>query len=245
MNHLKDEEIISYYNHKLEQNEEINLLNHVSQCLVCAEKFANLFPVEELISPTDNLKYEIKEKINDDFDEFNDSNIEDGYVSIKHSSFDNTKVGAQTVTYTATDKWGRSSTKDRIITVTSTNPLDTTYIDFMNPNNSQENLFRIGLDTVEKTLIVDGLENLPDKVIDETKSSPIFKLKVYSKNGILQKTLNIKGSDKLRTILKRINGYKYTEGDRIELWSTIPENIRITGKLVEKNKKNCKKHYKK
>ena len=57
MNHLKDEEIISYYNHKLEQNEEINLLNHVSQCLVCAEKFAN---------PTDNLKYEIKEKINDE-----------------------------------------------------------------------------------------------------------------------------------------------------------------------------------
>ena len=56
MNHLKDEEIISYYNHKLEQNEEINLLNHVSQCLVCAEKFANLFPVEELISPTDNMK---------------------------------------------------------------------------------------------------------------------------------------------------------------------------------------------
>lgn len=178
----------------------------------------------------------VKEKITDDFDEFNDSNIEDGYVSIKHSSFDNTKVGAQTVTYTATDKWGRSSTKDRIITVTSTNPLDTTYIDFMNPNNSKEHLFRIGLDTVEKTLIVDGLENLPDKVIDETKSSPIFKLKVYSKNGILQKTLNIKGSDKLRTILKRINGYKYTEGDRIELWSTTPENIRISGKLVEKNK---------
>ncbi len=77
---------------------------------------------------------------------------------------------------------------------------------------------------------------MPDKAIDETKSSPIFKLKVYSKNGILQKTLNIKGSDKLRTILKRINGYKYTEGDRIELWSTTPENIRITGKLVEKNK---------
>lgn len=179
---------------------------------------------------------DVKEKITDDFDEFNYSNIEDGYVSIKHSSFNNTKVGAQTVTYTATDKWGRSSTKDRIITVTSTNPLDTTYIDFMNPNNSQEHLFRIGLDTVEKTLIVDGLENLPDQVIDETKSSPIFKLKVYSKNGILQKTLNIKGSDKLRTILKRINGYKYTEGDRIELWSTIPENIRITGKLVEKNK---------
>ncbi|MFQ7439261.1 putative mucin/carbohydrate-binding domain-containing protein [Romboutsia timonensis] len=184
----------------------------------------------------EDILSDVKKQITDDFDEFNDSNIEDGYVSIKHSSFDNTKVGAQTVTYTATDKWGRSSTKDRIITVTSTNPLDTTYIDFMNPNNSKERLFRIGLDTVEKTLIVDGLENLSDKAIDETKSSPIFKLKVYSNNGILQKTLNIKGSDKLRTILKRINGYKYTEGDRIELWSTTPENIRISGKLVEKNK---------
>lgn len=183
-----------------------------------------------------DILLDVKEKITDDFDEFNYSNIEDGYVSIKHSSFDNTKVGDQTVTYTATDKWGRSSTKDRIITVTSTNPLDTTYIDFMDPNNSQKRLFRIGLDTVEKTLIVDGLENLSDQAIDETKSSPIFKLKVYSNNGILQKTLNIKGSDKLRTILKRINGYKYTEGDRIELWSTTPENIRISGKLVEKNK---------
>lgn len=207
------------------------------------EEVNNDAPVIEDLAPLtvprgsdEDILSGVKEKITDDFDEFNDSNIEDGYVSIKHSSFDNTKVGAQTVTYTATDKWGRSSTKDRIITVTSTNPLDTTYIDFMDPNNSKERLFRIGLDTVEKTLIVDGLENLSDKAIDETKSSPIFKLKVYSNNGILQKTLNIKGSDKLRTILKRINGYKYTEGDRIELWSTTPENIRITGKLVEKNK---------
>lgn len=201
-----------------------------------APVIGDLVPLTVSRGSDEDILSGVKKQITDDFDEFNDSNIEDGYVSIKHSSFNNTKVGAQTVTYTATDKWGRSSTKDRIITVTSTNPLDTTYIDFMDPNNSKERLFRIGLDTVEKTLIVDGLENLPDKVIDETKSSPIFKLKVYSKNGILQKTLNIKGSDKLRTILKRINGYKYTEGDRIELWSTTPENIRISGKLVEKNK---------
>lgn len=201
-----------------------------------APVIGNLVPLTVPRGSDEDILSDVKKQITDDFDEFNDSNIEDGYVSIKHSSFDNTKVGDQTVTYTATDKWGRSRTKDRIITVTSTNPLDTTYIDFMDPNNSKECLFRIGLDTVEKTLIVDGLENLSDQAIDETKSSPIFKLKVYSNNGILQKTLNIKGSDKLRTILKRINGYKYTEGDRIELWSTTPENIRISGKLVEKNK---------
>ncbi len=70
------------------------------------------------------------------------ANIEDGYVSIKHTPFDNTKVGTQTVTYTATDKWGRSGTTNRTITVTSTNPLDTTYIDFMNPNLQTKRLFR-------------------------------------------------------------------------------------------------------
>ena len=56
MNHLKDEEIISYYNHKLEQNEEINLLNHVSQCLVCAEKFANLLGLNRLLENYKNKR---------------------------------------------------------------------------------------------------------------------------------------------------------------------------------------------
>ncbi|CDA28865.1 hypothetical protein [Eubacterium sp. CAG:156] len=66
MNHLKDEEIISYYNHKLEQNEEMNLIEHVAGCTECAERFANLFPVEELIEPTDNLQNEIEAKLNDE-----------------------------------------------------------------------------------------------------------------------------------------------------------------------------------
>ena len=35
------------------------------------------------------------------------SNIEKGYVSITHTPFDNTYVGNQIITYTATDRWGR------------------------------------------------------------------------------------------------------------------------------------------
>ena len=48
-------------------------------------------------------------KITDDFDNFNADNLESGYVSITHSKFDNTKVGEQTISYTATDRWGKSS----------------------------------------------------------------------------------------------------------------------------------------
>lgn len=180
----------------------------------------------------------ISDKITDDFDEFSVGNIESGYVSITHSKFDNTKVGNQTITYTATDRWGNSSTKDRTVTVTSTNPLDSTYIEFMNPSNTSQSLFKIKIDSVTNQLLVDNLDNLSDNVIDSGKLASIFKLKVYTQGGILQKTLNIKGTDKLKTVLRRINGYKYNENDRIELWSTTPENIKVVGQLIEDDKTN-------
>ena len=102
----------------------------------------------------------------------------------------------------------------------------------MNPNNASESLFRINIDPVTKQLFVDDLDNWSDNVIDSGKLSSIFKLKVYTQGGILQKTLNIKGTDKLKTVLRRINGYKYNENDRIELWSTTPENIKVIGNLT-------------
>ena len=180
----------------------------------------------------------VSNKITDDFDAFNTDNLENGYVSITNSKFDNTRVGEQTITYTATDRWGRSSTKDRTVTVTSTNPLDSTDIEFMNPNNNSESLFKIGIDPVKKQLFVEDIDNLPDTTIDSSKSSSIFKLKVYTQGGVLQKTLNIRGTDKLKTVLKRINGYEYGENDRIELWSTTPKNIRVIGQLIEDDNEN-------
>ena len=188
----------------------------------------------------------VAEKVKDDFDKFNADTLENGDVSIKHSKFDNTKVGEQTITYTATDKWGKSGTKTRTIEVTSENPLDTTYIEFMGKNNTDNegntknnetnttnSLFKIRIDSVLNQLYVENLDSIPDTPIDPSKTSSIFKLKVYTKGGVLQKTLNIKGTDKLRTVLKRINGYKYNETDRIELWSTTPKNIKVDGKIVE------------
>lgn len=169
--------------------------------------------------------------VTDDFDAFNTDSLESGEVSITHTPFDSSKVGDHTVTYTATDKWGNSSTKERSVTVTSDNPLDYTSIQFM--KNENESLFKIKIDPVKNEFFVDDLYNISDIPIDPNKSSSIFKLKVYTQGGVLQKTLNIKGTDKLKTVLRRINGYKYNINDRIELWSSTPKNIRVNGNLVE------------
>ena len=174
---------------------------------------------------------DVKGKINDDFDKFNDDNLDTKAVSITYSSYDVKKVGDQTITYTATDKWGRSSTATRKLTVKSSNPLDTKYIEFKrnNEGNNGESLFKIKFDPVEKKFLVDNLDNIQDSPIDSSVSSSIFKLKVYTKGGVLQKTLNIKGTDNLKTVLKKFDGYKYNVGDRIELWASTPKSIVIHG----------------
>ena len=182
---------------------------------------------------------EVKNKITDDFDKFNDDNLDTKAVSITYSSYDVKKVGEQTITYTATDKWGKSSTKTRKLTVTSQNPMDTKYIEFKknNEGNNGTSLFKIKFDPVEKKFLVDNLDAVQEEAIDPTVSSSIFKLKVYTQGGVLQKTLNIKGTDNLKTILKKFDGYTYNVGDRIELWASTPKNIVIHGvdRVTESN----------
>ena len=181
----------------------------------------------------------VKNKITDDFDKFNDDNLETKAVSITYSSYDVKKVGNQTITYTATDKWGRSNTETRKLTVKSSNPLDTKYIEFKknNEGNKGESLFKIKFDPVEKKFLVDNLDAVQEEAIDPTVSSSIFKLKVYTQGGVLQKTLNIKGTDNLRTVLKKFDGYTYNVGDRIELWSSTPKSIVVHGvdRVTESN----------
>ena len=179
----------------------------------------------------DPLK-DVKDNITDDFNPFTDDNLETKAVSITYSSYDVKKVGEQTITYTATDKWGKSSTATRKLIVTSKNPMDSKYIEFKNGDKS---LFKINFDSVEKKFLVDDLENIQDTPIDPTVSSSIFKLKIYTKGGVLQKTLNIKGTDNLKTVLKKFDGYKYNIEDYIEVWSNNPKNIVIHG--VDREKK--------
>ena len=180
----------------------------------------------------DPLK-DIKSKITDDFDKFTEDNLDARVVSISHSDFNNSKVGTQTITYTVTDSWGKSSTAQMNLIVTSSNPIDEKYIELKDGDKS---LFKIKFDSVEHKFLVDNLENIVDKPIDSSVSSSIFKLKVYTKGGVLQKTLNIKGTDNLKSVLKKFDGYEYTVGDRIEVWSNNPKNIIIHGVDRDENK---------
>ena len=191
-----------------------------------APEFEDLEAVNIKRGGTFDPLVEVKNKITDDFNEFNDDNLESKAVSITYSSYDVKKVGEQTITYTATDKWGKSSTATRKLIVTSENPMDSKYIEFKSGDSS---LFKIKFDSVEHKLLIDNLENIQDTQIDPTVSSSIFKLKVYTKGGVLQKTLNIKGTDNLKTVLKKFDGYKYNVEDYIEVWSNNPKNIVIHG----------------
>ena len=197
-----------------------------------APQIAPLAPVEIIRGSTDfePLNYIKNGKIADDFDEFTEDNLDSKVVSITYSSFDTSKVGEQIIVYTVTDSWGKSNTAEMRLIVKSTNPLDEKFIEF---KNGDESLFKIKFDSVKNQFLVDDLDNVKDEAIDLSVSSSIFKLRIYTNDGVLQKTLNIKGTDNLRSMLKRFDGYQYDIGDCIELWSNNPKNIVISG--VDKN----------
>ena len=197
-----------------------------------APQIAPLAPVEIIRGSTDfdPLNYIKNGKITDDFDEFTEDNLDSKVVSITYSSFDTSKVGEQIIVYTVTDSWGKSNTAEMRLIVKSTNPLDEKFIEF---KNGDESLFKIKFDSVKNQFLVDDLDNVKDEAIDLSVSSSIFKLRIYTNDGVLQKTLNIKGTDNLRSMLKRFDGYQYSIGDCIELWSNNPKNIVISG--VDKN----------
>ena len=197
-----------------------------------APQIAPLAPVEIIRGSTDfePLNYVKNRKITDDFDEFTEDNLDSKVVSITYSPFDTSKVGEQIIVYTVTDSWGKSNTAEMRLIVKSTNPLDEKFIEF---KNGDESLFKIKFDSVKNQFLVDDLDNVKDEAIDLSVSSSIFKLRIYTNDGVLQKTLNIKGTDNLRSMLKRFDGYQYDIGDCIELWSNNPKNIVISG--VDKN----------
>ena len=197
-----------------------------------APQISPLEPVEIIRGSTDfePLNYIKNGKITDDFDEFTEDNLDSKVVSITYSPFDTSKVGEQIIVYTVTDSWGKSNTAEMRLIVKSTNPLDEKFIEF---KNGDESLFKIKFDSVKNQFLVDDLDNVKDEAIDLSVSSSIFKLRIYTNDGVLQKTLNIKGTDNLRSMLKRFDGYQYAIGDCIELWSNNPKNIVISG--VDKN----------
>lgn len=168
-------------------------------------------------------------KVIDDHDNFDEVALKAGQVSIEHTSFDNSILGEHTITYTATDKWGLSSTATRTVNVATTNDLENTVIEGYTKDNQLA--FRIGFDSLKKELRLIENNNVQ---LDPNNEGIAFRLKV-TRDGVVQRTLNLKGTDYSEAILhSKLEGYRYQDGDRIEVWSSYPQTgIKIVGNIAD------------
>lgn len=63
MKHITDREIQQYYAHEMKETEERGLLEHISVCEYCAGRWANAFPVQEMLTPPVSLRSDLIEQI--------------------------------------------------------------------------------------------------------------------------------------------------------------------------------------
>lgn len=63
MKHITDREIQQYYAHEMKETEERGLLGHISVCEYCAGRWANAFPMKEMLTPPISLRADLEEQI--------------------------------------------------------------------------------------------------------------------------------------------------------------------------------------
>ena len=63
MKHITDREIQQYYAHEMKETEERGLLEHISVCEYCAGRWANAFPMQEMLTPPVSLRDDLMEQI--------------------------------------------------------------------------------------------------------------------------------------------------------------------------------------
>ncbi len=68
MKHITDREIQQYYAHEMKETEERGLLEHISVCEYCAGRWANAFPIQEMLAPPVSLRDDLMEQISSEQD---------------------------------------------------------------------------------------------------------------------------------------------------------------------------------
>lgn len=157
-----------------------------------------------------------------------DKNIKKSTVSV--TAYNSNKLGQQTVTYSVKDSWGAIGTAERTIRVVSDGALANTDIKIKSADGSNE-IFSIGFDDIEKKLLIKNKTN--DKLNESKPNELALSLKIISKAGITKKEIKLNGSASGQSNqITALNGYRYNEGDYIELWSPdYSKSIIITGEI--------------
>lgn len=157
-----------------------------------------------------------------------DKNIKKSTVSV--TAYNSNKLGQQTVTYSVKDSWGAIGTAERTIRVVSDGALANTDIKIKSADGSKD-VFSIGFDDIEKKLLIKNQTN--DKLNESKPNELALSLKIISKAGITRKEIKLNGNiNGTNSQITALNGYRYNEGDYIELWSPYYEkSITITGEI--------------
>lgn len=163
------------------------------------------------------------------------TDYEDGDIPksrLEISDLDVNVLGEHTVTYKITDSWGTTTIKERIVEVTSESPLANTSINIKNKSGTQT-AFSINFDDYTKRI---SIANKSDNKLDDGNDDTVFRLRIFSKAGLTKREVRLTGNDDGNSSkLNVLDGYTYTVGDSIELWSSTPEHSLIIDGEIEKD----------
>lgn len=164
-----------------------------------------------------------KEYITDDHNTFTESSYAKGDIDVNIEGLDINKVGIQNVTYIFTDKWGASTKAIRQVQVTGDEFLDKMAFNVYTIDN--ELAFNILFDHQKRTV---GVGKTSGKQLNPNNLSTQFLIRFYSKENYLKFAFQLTGNTVLdESAFSRLNGYSYSDGDRIEIYSISEGTIKV------------------
>ena len=231
------------------------------------EAVYNEAPVFEGVENTDVYKGETFNplqgvKVTDDFDTDHLSSItvsingettsvtttSDGTVLTPNSiSFDTSTPGEKTITYTATDRWGKIKTVERKVTVRPNlyKNVFKVYADTIQSEIPEENivsesesteddrtpLFEIGFDSVTGRYRVFNQTN--DRIAPNNPSEKVFGIQIIGSDKELKNEITLTGNDRGNSPkLDELNNTEYGEGDIIRVYRSDLNSIKIIGTVT-------------
>ena len=172
----------------------------------------------------------------------------DGTVLTPNSiSFDTSTPGEKTITYTATDRWGKIKTVERKVTVRPNlyKNVFKVYADTIQSEIPEENivsesesteddrtpLFEIGFDSVTGRYRVFNQTN--DRIAPNNPSEKVFGIQIIGSDKELKKEITLTGNDRGNSPkLDELNNTEYGEGDIIRVYRSDLNSIKIIGTVT-------------
>lgn len=170
--------------------------------------------------------------------------------TVSEETIDTSTVGTHTITYTATDSWGRTTTHERTVNVRPA--LFGNKIQVFGSNDIQNPAFEIIFDNQKESQTQSSsrlggfsINRYSDDMLDASQpTSEIFKIWVLDADGNEKAKVTLLGRDTATSEkLKALEKIQYEEGDIIKVWrhpgqntdSEAIETLKITGSVFDKN----------